>query len=160
MTTGANTALLQVLVVEDDPGDVALIESAFTEHETDTALYHVGDGAEALAFLRREDPYADAPRTDLILLDLNMPRIDGRQVLAEIKDDDDLKSIPVVVFTTSATQDDIIASYGAHANAYVTKPMDLDDYDRVVAAIRNFYGHTVALPRRISDDTRHDGSTA
>jgi two-component system response regulator len=156
----AADALLQVLVVEDDPGDVALVEASFAEHDVGTQLHHVDDGAEALAFLRREGSYADAPRPDLILLDLNMPRVDGRQVLAEVKADADLKSIPVVVFTTSAAADDVQDSYGAHANAYVTKPIDLDDFDRVVAAIRNFYGHTVTLSRRTSGDTRHDGSTS
>ena len=114
-------------------------------------MHHVVDGAEALAFLRREDPYGDAPRPDLILLDLNMPRVDGRQVLAEVKADDDLKAIPVVVLTTSAADTDIAASYTAHANAYVTKPVDLDDFDRVVSEIRNFYGRTVALPGRGAD---------
>lgn len=154
-----DVALLRVLVVEDDLGDVALVESAFAEHVVGTELHHVADGAQALAFLRRREPYADAPRPDLILLDLNMPGVDGRQVLAGIKTDESLKAIPVVVFTTSATPDDITSSYTGHANAYVTKPIDLDDFDRVVAEIRNFYGHTVTLPRRGSDTTRHDGST-
>lgn len=154
-----DASLLQVLVVEDDLGDVALLKSAFAEHLVHTALHHVPDGAEALAFLHREDPYADAPRPDLILLDLNMPRLDGREVLALIKADEDLKSIPVVVLTTSATPADVHASYSAHANAYVTKPIDLDEFDRAIAAIRDFFGHTVKLPRRASDATRHDGST-
>lgn len=148
---------LQVLIVEDDLGDVALMESAFAEHVVHTELHHVPDGAEALAFLRRQDPYSDAPRPDLILLDLNMPRVDGRQVLAEIKHDGLLQAIPVVVFTSSSTPADIRDSYSAHANAYITKPIDLDDFDRVVAEVRNFYGHTVVLPRRASDSTRHDG---
>jgi two-component system response regulator len=139
---------LQVLVVEDDLGDVALVEGAFAEHSVASDLHHVADGAEALAFLRREAPYADAPRPDLILLDLNMPRVDGRQTLAHIKSDDDLKSIPTIVFTTSAAENDVASSYDAQANAYVTKPINLDDYERVVSEIRNFFGHTVALPRR------------
>jgi CheY-like chemotaxis protein len=153
------TALLQVLLVEDDLGDVALMESSFAEHPGPTELYHVVDGAEALAFLRREGGYADAPRPDLILLDLNMPRVDGRQALSMIKADEQLKVIPVVVFTTSATPADIVSSYGAHANAYITKPIDLDQFDRVVAQIRNFYGHTVTLAPRPCDATSHDGST-
>ena len=144
----AATALLRVLLVEDDLGDVALMESSFAEHQIPTDLHHVTDGAEALAFLRRMAPYTDAPRPDLILLDLNMPRVDGRQVLTAIKADEQLKAIPVVVFTTSANPADIVSSYGAHANAYVTKPIDLDEFDRAVAQIRNFYGHTVILPRR------------
>jgi len=144
--------LLQVLVVEDDLGDVALVESAFAEHSIASQLHHVTDGGEALSFLRREAPYDHVPRPDLILLDLNMPRVDGRQALVQIKTDDDLKSIPTIVFTTSSADSDVIASYTAHANAYVTKPIDLDDFDRVVIEIRNFYGHTAALPRRTSDE--------
>ena len=143
----AATTLLQVLLVEDDLGDVALMESSFAEHRVPTVLHHVADGAEALAFLRREAGYTDAPRPDLILLDLNMPRVDGRQVLAAIKADEQLQAIPVVVFTTSADPADIVSSYGAHANAYVTKPIDLNEFDRAVAQIRTFYGHTVTLPR-------------
>ncbi|MFI5497256.1 response regulator [Actinoplanes sp. NPDC051859] len=111
----------------------------------------MGDGSEALAFLRREGAHRDAPRPDLILLDLNMPRVDGRQALAEIESDPELKSIPTIVFTTSSLDSDVIASYSTHANAYITKPIDLDDYERVVMAIRNFYGHLAVLPRRSPD---------
>ncbi len=143
--------LLQVLIVEDDLGDVALVQSAFAEHSAACQLHHGADGGEALAFLRRQPPYADAPRPDLIMLDLNMPRVDGRQALTAIKADDDLKSIPTIVFTTSAAAADVAASYTAHANAYVTKPINLDDYDRVVMQIRNFYGHTAALPSRLPE---------
>lgn len=143
---------LQVLVVEDDPGDVALVESAFAEHAIPSTLHHVADGGEALAFLHRDEPYGDAPRPDLILLDLNMPRVDGRQALVMIKTDDRFKSIPTIVFTTSSADSDISSSYNAQANAYVTKPINLDDYERVINAIRNFYGHTVALPRPASGD--------
>lgn len=96
-------------------------------------------------------PYVDAPRPDLILLDPNMPRIDGRQVLKEIKTDHSLKAVPVVVFTTSAAADDVVNSYGAHANAYVTKPIDLDQFDRALAEIRSFWGRTVTLPRTAED---------
>jgi CheY-like chemotaxis protein len=145
------SSLLQVLVVEDDLGDVALVENAFAEHSIASRLHHVVDGGEAMAFLRRDEPYRDAPRPDLILLDLNMPRVDGRQVLHQIKADPELKVIPTVVFTTSAAEADISSSYGHHANAYVTKPIDLDDYDRVVVAIRNFFGHIALLPGRASD---------
>jgi two-component system response regulator len=143
--------LLQVLVVEDDPGDVALVESAFAEHSVHSVLHHVADGGEALAFLNRDEPYGDAPRPDLILLDLNMPRVDGRQALVMIKTDDRFKSIPTIVFTTSSSHSDVSSSYSAQANAYITKPMDLDDYDRVILQIRNFFGHTVTLPRRSPD---------
>ncbi|MBE1490770.1 response regulator [Plantactinospora soyae] len=146
-----NPPLLQVLVVEDDLGDLALVENAFADHSIPSTLHHVTDGADALAFLRREAPYADAPRPDLILLDLNMPRVDGRQVLHQIKADEDLSSIPAIVFTTSSSTGDIVSSYAAHANAYVTKPINLDDFDRVVIEIRNFYGHIASLPRRTSD---------
>ncbi|GAA4949319.1 response regulator [Actinoplanes utahensis] len=142
---------LQVLIVEDDLADLALMENAFTEHMAPTVLHHVADGAEAILFLRRAEPYAGVPRPDLILLDLNMPRVDGRQVLSAIKADPGLKAIPVVVFTTSSTPADILSSYRSHANAYVTKPLDLDDFERVVAEIRNFYGSTVRLPRRAAD---------
>jgi CheY-like chemotaxis protein len=146
----SDTQRLQVLLVEDDLADVALMENAFAEHVVRSHLHHVADGEQALAFLRRQDPYRDAPRPDLILLDLNMPRVDGRQVLTEVKADGDLKAIPVIVFTTSATDSDISSSYSAHANAYVTKPIDLDEFDRVLAEIRNFYGHTVTLPTRVT----------
>jgi len=143
--------LLQVLIVDDDLGDVALMENAFAEHSIRSRLHHAADGAEALAFLRRQEPYQDAPRPDLILLDLNMPRVDGRQVLTEIKADDDLRTIPTIVLTTSSSLSDISASYTAHANAFVTKPINLDEFDRIVIEIRNFYGHTAALPGRSSD---------
>ncbi|GAA2888249.1 hypothetical protein Acy02nite_81550 [Actinoplanes cyaneus] len=150
VTTGR--VLLQVLIVEDDLGDLALMENAFADHSIPSVLHHTADGADALAFLRRQGRYRDAPRPDLILLDLNMPRVDGRQVLAVLKADEDLASIPAVVFTTSAAAGDIVFSYGAHANAYVTKPADLQDYERVVIGIRNFFGHTAVLPRRVSDE--------
>ena len=143
--------MLQVLIVDDDLGDVALMENAFAEHSIRSRLHHAADGAEALAFLRRQEPYQDAPRPDLILLDLNMPRVDGRQVLTEIKADDDLRTIPTIVLTTSSSLSDISASYTAHANAFVTKPINLDEFDRIVIEIRNFYGHTAALPGRSSD---------
>ncbi|MEU4624779.1 response regulator [Actinoplanes sp. NPDC023801] len=153
-----SSAVLQVLLVEDDLGDVALIENAFSEHDVPTTLHHVPDGAAALVFLQQQAPYTEAPRPDLILLDLNMPRLDGRQVLTTIKADEQLKTIPVVVFTTSATPADILTSYGAHANAYVTKPIDLDDFDRALTQIRKFYGHTVTLPRTPGGFERPDGA--
>jgi two-component system response regulator len=142
----ANVRPLCVLLVEDDAADVALMENAFADHAVTSELHHVPDGAEALAFLRRDGEYADAPRPDLILLDLNMPRVDGRQVLGHIKTDDDLKGIPVVVFTTSSTDSDVVSSYGAYANAYVTKPIDLEEFERALSEIRDFWGHTATLP--------------
>jgi CheY-like chemotaxis protein len=142
---------LHVLVVEDDPGDVALIESTLGDKSVPTTVHHVADGADALAFLHRQEGYDDAPRPDLILLDLNMPRVDGRQVLAQIKADPRLMAIPVVVFTTSATPDDIVGSYTAHANAYVTKPLDLDQFEHTLRRVRSFFGRTATLPGRAHD---------
>jgi two-component system response regulator len=136
----------EVLLVEDDPGDVALISEAFAAHWLPSTLHTVGDGVEALAFLRREEVFADAPRPDLILLDLNMPRMDGRELLTVVKNDADLRIIPVVVFTTSALPADVTTSYLRHANAYVTKPLDLRELDRAVDRIYSFYGELVRRP--------------
>jgi CheY-like chemotaxis protein len=137
----------QVLLVDDDAADIALISDALTTQHAPVMLHTTADGVEALAFLRREHDHADAPRPDLILLDLNMPRMDGREVLAVVKNDPQLLAIPVVMFTTSDHPDDIAASYTAHANAYVTKPLDLDEFDAAVAKIFEFYGNLVARPR-------------
>lgn len=137
---------LQVLLVEDDPADATLVEDAFAAQRLPSRLHHVSDGVEALAFLRHQEPYADAPRPDLVLLDLNMPRLDGREVLAEVKQDDALKAIPVVVFTTSSLDADVLTSYGAHANAYIPKPIDLDEFERAIAEVRSFYGEVATLP--------------
>jgi two-component system response regulator len=156
----ADQGLLQVLVVEDDLGDVALVESAFAEHGIPSTLHHVPDGGEALAFLHRDEPYDDAPRPDLILLDLNMPRVDGRQALIMIKSDERFKSIPTIVFTTSAADSDVSSSYNAQANAYVTKPINLDDYERVIIEIHNFFGRTVALPSQVAGDPENGSSAA
>ncbi|HLL68055.1 MAG TPA: response regulator [Micromonosporaceae bacterium] len=137
---------LQVLLVEDDPADALLVEDAFATHRLPSRLHHVIDGIEAMHFLRREGRYAAAPRPDLVLLDLNMPRLNGREVLAQVKIDEQLKTIPVVVFTTSATGTDILASYAAHANAYITKPLNLDRFEEVIAKIYDFYGEVVTRP--------------
>jgi CheY-like chemotaxis protein len=139
--------LIEVLLVEDDPGDVLMTQEAFAEHKVKNNLSVVSDGVEALEFLRREGKYADAPIPDLILLDLNLPRKDGREVLAEIKADPELSLIPVVVLTTSAAYDDVIASYRRHANAYVTKPVDFDQFIEVVRQIDDFFIGVVKLPR-------------
>jgi two-component system response regulator len=139
--------LIEVLLVEDDPGDVLMTQEAFAEHKVKNNLSVVSDGVEALEFLRREGKYADAPIPDLILLDLNLPRKDGREVLAEIKADPELSLIPVVVLTTSAAYDDVIASYRRHANAYVTKPVDFDQFIQVVRQIDDFFIGVVKLPR-------------
>src|ERR1700742_433480 len=138
--------LIEVLLVEDDPGDVLMTQEAFTEHKVRNNLTVVNDGVEALAYLRREGAYADATRPDLILLDLNLPRKDGREVLAEIKADPDLSLIPVVVLTTSGADDDVVRSYRLHANAYVTKPVDFEQFVGVVRQIDDFFIGVVRLP--------------
>ncbi|TQS42461.1 response regulator [Cryptosporangium phraense] len=141
------TPPLEVLVVDDDAGDVLMIEEALEANEIDSRLHVVSDGVEAIAFLRRQEPHTDAPRPQLILLDLNMPRMDGREVLAEVKGDEELRSIPVVVLTTSALDEDVLRSYQLRANAFVTKPVDLDQFTAIVQQIETFYGRTVRLPR-------------
>jgi len=139
---------IEVLLVEDDPGDVLMTQEAFEEHKVRNRLNVVSDGADALAYLRREGKYSDAVRPDLILLDLNLPRRDGREVLAEIKDDEVLRRIPVVVLTTSQADEDILRSYQLHANAYVTKPVDFERFIQVVRQIDEFFVSVVKLPPR------------
>lgn len=139
---------IEVLLVEDDPGDVLMTQEAFEEHKLRNRLRVVSDGAEALAYLRREGKYADAVAPDLILLDLNLPRRDGREVLAEIKKDEELCRIPVVVLTTSQADEDILRSYQLHANAYVTKPVDFERFIAVVRQIDEFFVSVVKLPPR------------
>jgi CheY-like chemotaxis protein len=140
--------LIEVLLVEDDPGDVVLIREAFEDKKVGNHLSVVGDGVEAMAYLRREGDYADAARPDLILLDLNLPRKNGREVLAEIKSDPDLSLIPVIVLTTSEAEEDIVRSYQLHANAYITKPVDFDQFAGVVHQIDEFFVGVVKLPRQ------------
>jgi CheY-like chemotaxis protein len=137
---------IEVLLVEDDPGDVLLIEEAFEFNKVRNNLTVVQDGVQALEYLRREGPHADAPRPGLILLDLNLPRKDGREVLAEVKADSRLRSIPVVVLTTSKAEEDVLRSYDLHANAYVTKPVDFDRFIEVVRQIDEFFVSVVRLP--------------
>jgi len=139
--------LIEVLLVEDDPGDVLLTKEAFADNKVGNNLSVVSDGEEATAFLHRHGQYAEAPRPDMILLDLNLPRKDGREVLEEIKADPDLRSIPVVVLTTSDADEDILHSYDLHANAYVTKPVDFEQFIRVVRQIDDFFVTVVKLPR-------------
>ncbi|MCW2878553.1 MAG: response regulator receiver protein [Sphaerisporangium sp.] len=138
---------IDVLLVEDDPGDVLLTQEAFEHNKVHNKLHVVSDGEQAMAFLRREGQYADEPRPDLILLDLNLPRKDGREVLEDIKADAGLRSIPVVVLTTSEAEEDILRSYHLHANAYVAKPVDFDQFIRVVRQIDDFFVSVVKLPR-------------
>ena len=139
---------IEVLLVEDDPGDVLMTREAFADNKVRNRLNVVSDGEEALAYLRRDPPYTDAVRPDLILLDLNLPRRDGREVLAEIKGDPALHQIPVVVLTTSQSDEDILRSYELHANAYVTKPVDFDRFIEVVRQIDDFFLTVVKLPPR------------
>jgi CheY-like chemotaxis protein len=133
-----------VLLVEDDPGDVVLIQEAFEHNKVRNRLHVVGDGVEAMAFLRN----GGGERPDLVLLDLNLPRKDGREVLAEVKSDPELRSIPVVVLTTSKAEEDILRSYDLHANAYVTKPVDFNRFIEVVRQIDEFFVTVVKLPAR------------
>ncbi|HEY3262124.1 MAG TPA: response regulator [Pseudonocardiaceae bacterium] len=143
--THQEARVISVLLIEDDPGDVLMTREAFEEF-LDNRLEVVNDGADAISFLRREEPYQEAQLPDLILLDLNLPRRDGREVLAEIKADPDLRHIPVVVLTTSAAEEDILRSYQLHANAYVTKPVDFDAFVRVIRQIDHFFVSVVRLP--------------
>jgi CheY-like chemotaxis protein len=138
---------LDILLVEDNPADVRLTQEAFTEGKILNNLMVVKDGVEALDFLRRRGKYAGAVRPDLILLDLNLPRKDGREVLAEIKADPSLMRIPVVVLTTSRAETDVVKSYNLHANCYVVKPVDLEQFVEVIKAIDNFWLTAVTLPR-------------
>ena len=137
---------IEVLLVEDDPGDVLLIREAFDFNKVHNNLNVVNDGEQALAYLRREGQYADAPRPDLILLDLNLPRRDGREVLAEVKADETLQHIPVIVLTTSRADEDVLRSYQLHANAYVTKPVDFDGFIEAIKQIDHFFVSVVRLP--------------
>jgi len=145
--TESPLTVIDVLLVEDDPGDALMTQEAFEHHKIRNKLHVVKDGVEALAFLRREGVFVDAPRPGLILLDLNLPRKDGREVLAEVKADAELRSIPVVVLTTSDAEEDILRSYSLHANAYVTKPVDFDRFIEVVRQIDDFFVTVVKLPR-------------
>jgi CheY-like chemotaxis protein len=139
---------IDVLLVEDDPGDTLMIREAFEQHHITHRLHHVPDGVEALAFLHGEGEHAGSPRPDLILLDLNLPRMDGREVLKRVKGDADLRAIPVVVLTTSDADEDILRSYDLHANAYVTKPVDFDRFIEVVRLTDDFFVNIVKLPPR------------
>ena len=139
---------IEVLLVEDDPGDVLMTQEAFEEHKLRNRLNVVCDGEQALSYLRKEGRYADVTTPDLILLDLNLPRRDGREVLAEIKKDEELCRIPVVVLTTSQADEDILRSYQLHANAYVTKPVDFERFISVVRQIDEFFVSVVKLPPR------------
>jgi CheY-like chemotaxis protein len=137
---------VEILLVEDNPGDVRLTKEALKEGKVYSNLHWAQDGVEALEFLRRRGKFAAAPRPDIILLDLNLPKKDGREVLSEIKNDDDLKRIPVVILTTSKAEEDVLRSYELHANCYVTKPVDLEKFIVVVQSIDRFWLTVVTLP--------------
>jgi chemotaxis family two-component system response regulator Rcp1 len=137
---------IEILLVEDNPGDVRLTKEALKEAKVGNNLHVAEDGVEAMRFLRRDGEFATVPRPDLILLDLNLPKKDGREVLEEIKADDTLKTIPVVVLTTSHAEEDVVRSYNLHANCYVTKPVDLDQFIRIVRSIEDFWLTIVRLP--------------
>jgi two-component system, chemotaxis family, response regulator Rcp1 len=139
---------IEILLVEDNPGDVRLTLEAFKEGNVVNNFTVVNDGVEALAYLRREGQHGKAIQPELILLDLNLPKKDGREVLAEIKADQGLLKIPVVVLTTSAAEEDVSGAYGRHANCYITKPADLDQFLRVVRSVESFWLTLVKLPSR------------
>ena len=141
---------IEILLVEDNPGDVRLTKEVFKDFNVLNQLHVVMDGVEALAYLRKEGIFADKSLPDLILLDLNLPKKDGREVLAEIKNDANLRHIPVVVLTTSKAEQDVIKAYDLHANCYITKPVDLNQFIRVVKYIENFWLTIVKLPKNIT----------
>jgi len=151
LTTGRP---IEIMLVEDNPGDVRLIVEAFKENKLRNKLDVVEDDVEAMAFLRQEGKYADAPRPDLILLDLNLPKKDGREVLGEIKTDEDLRRIPVVVLTVSKADEDILKAYNLNANCYITKPIGLEQFIKVVKTIEEFWLTIVKLPPKTVRDER------
>ncbi|WP_066376180.1 MULTISPECIES: response regulator [unclassified Anabaena] len=138
--------VIEVLLVEDNPGDAELTRIALEDSQISVNLNVVEDGVEAIAYLRKQGQYAQVPQPDIVLLDLNLPKKDGREVLAEIKTDDNLKRIPVVVLTTSQAEEDILKAYNLAANCYITKPVDFDQFVRIVQAIENFWFAIVKLP--------------
>jgi len=142
----ANIMPIEVLLVEDNPGDAELTRIALQDSKISINLNVVEDGVEAMAFLRKQDNYAKKPHPDIVLLDLNLPRKDGREVLAEIKSDDNLRRIPVVVLTTSQSEEDILKAYNLAANCYITKPVDFDQFVKIVQSIENFWFAIVKLP--------------
>ena len=142
----AQTKSVDILLVEDNPGDVRLTQEALKEAKVLNNLFVVSDGVEALDFLRREGKYANAIRPDIILLDLNLPRKDGREVLSEVKSDPHLRRIPVVILTTSKAEEDVVRTYDLHANCYITKPVDIEQFILVVKSVEEFWFTIVKLP--------------
>lgn len=145
---GSGGATIQVLLVEDSPGDVRLTQEAFRSASVAIELHVACDGVEAMAFLKREEPFTDAPRPHLVLLDLNLPRVDGREVLRLIKADDALKTIPTVILTTSESEADILRSYELQANCYLSKPVQFEAFEALVSSINDFWLTRVKLPRQ------------
>jgi CheY-like chemotaxis protein len=146
---------VDILLVEDNPGDVRLTREALRESRGPTTLHVVGDGVEAMAFLRNQDRYAAAPCPDLVLLDLNLPKKGGREVLADMKGDPALKRIPVVVLTTSKAEEDILKAYDLHANCYITKPVELDRFIELIRSLEDFWLTEVNLPNRLEKFPSH-----
>lgn len=146
MNAGTQASPVEILLVEDNPGDVRLTEKAFEEVKLANNLHVTTDGVEAMAFLRGEGEFADTPRPDIVLLDLNLPRKDGTEVLSEVKTDDDLREIPVVVLTSSEAEEDVIETYNNHANAYLTKPVDFEGFTEIVKKIEGFWFTLVKFP--------------
>jgi len=146
MTSGKIERPIEILLVEDNPGDVRLTIEALKESKIRNRLHIARDGEEAMDFLRRRGEFTDAPRPDVILLDLNLPRKDGREVLKEIKEDENLKRIPVAVITISSAEEDILKSYNLHANCYIQKPIGIDQFVKVVQSIEDFWFTIVTLP--------------
>jgi CheY-like chemotaxis protein len=146
MVDVTSSKVIDVLMVEDDDGDILMTKEAFEYYKVQNRLHVVTDGEQALQFLRRQGPYADAPRPGLILLDVNLPRVSGLEVLAELKNDPDLLVIPVVMLTTSRAEEDIVRSYSLHANAFVTKPVDFEHFMDAIRQIDNFFLTLVCLP--------------
>lgn len=146
MTITALAKPVEILLVEDSEGDIGLIEEVFEDAKIRNNLHVVEDGEDAIFFLRNEGKFSDVPRPDIILLDLNLPKKDGREVLREVKGDDGLKNIPIVVLTTSKAEEDILKSYNLYANAYITKPVNFDQFIRVIKSIEDFWLEVVKLP--------------
>ena len=146
MNTTPTMRTIEILLVEDSPTDALLTKRALADARLINRLHIVEDGVQALAFLRREPPYTDAVRPDLILLDLNLPKKDGREVLGEIKEDDELKVIPVIVLTTSRAEEDVLRSYRLHANCYISKPVDFDSFTEAITTLEKFWFAVVTLP--------------
>ena len=138
--------IVNILLVEDNPADARLIEEVFKDTNVNNKIYVVKDGVEAMDFLNKKNEYSDFPKPEMILLDLNLPRKDGREVLKEVKKNDELKSIPIVILTTSSAKEDVIKTYSNHANCYITKPVDFDQFLRVITAIEDFWLKVVELP--------------